>query len=219
MPVVYLVDVCGTIVRDDTTLGLLEWHFARRAKPLRRLAVRAIIARASPVRLAVAVIERLSGKHLTKLFLLGMLKGEEPDELSTSAQDYVRFLLAERKVEAIWSILENRPAGSRLVLVSGSIEPVVAALAKVLDAQYLSSTLGEAAGRLTGKLDWDLTARKPEALRARFGSELEGCRLVAISDNLSDRNLFEMAHERVIVVWKDKHRRAWSGFAGEMVKP
>lgn len=45
-PEVYVVDVCGTLVLEDTTLGLLRHHFARDAeRPLRAWLFNAVSSR------------------------------------------------------------------------------------------------------------------------------------------------------------------------------
>ena len=96
---VYVVDVCGTLVRDDTTLGLLRHHFARdRVRPLRYTLFRAMSARRSPVRLAIAVLEKLSDQHLLKHAAVRLLAGDRVEALNLSADEYAAQLLAQRRL-------------------------------------------------------------------------------------------------------------------------
>lgn len=67
----FITDVCGTLVYDDTTLGLLKQHFSQQPERRWRLPMlRALTAHRSPFRLGIAVIERLTGKHVLNTYLL-----------------------------------------------------------------------------------------------------------------------------------------------------
>ena len=79
---VYIVDVCGTLVRDDTTVGLLRYHFDRVDKRRWRIPMLQLLtAKLSPFRIGVAVIEKLSGRHVLKHLLVRMLRGNAANGL------------------------------------------------------------------------------------------------------------------------------------------
>lgn len=206
-----IVDVCGTLVRDDTTLGLLEWHF-RRVRGWRLWGLRLLASRRSPLRLAVAVAERISGQHLLKHLLVRWLKGDRPEDLAASAHGYASWLLTERRIRAVRNAMQGH-AGP-LVLASASLEPVVAALAKGLDARFVASTLEVSDGRYTGRYNKDLTGKKPQALRSLLGMDAFGESMV-ISDNLTDRGLLESAGVAYVVLHKPSHRVRWAGLEAE----
>lgn len=206
-----IVDVCGTLVRDDTTLGLLEWHF-RRGRRWRLHGLRLLTSRRSPMRLGFAVAERISGRHMLKHLLVRWLKGGRPEELAASANEYARWLLAERRTPAVCDAIQAH--GRPLVLASASLEPVVAALAAELGAQFVASTLELKDGRYTGRYGKDMTGKKRAALQELLGAEvLENS--VVISDNLTDRSLLEAASAAYVVLHRPEHRQRWTGMEAE----
>lgn len=209
---VYVVDVCGTLVQDDTTLGLLRHHFGRTtARPWRGKLLRALTAQRSPLRLGFALIEKISGRHVLKHVLVRMLKGDRLDALNGSAVEYASHLLDKRRVPGVWQRLGEPFSSGRVVLASASLEPVVAALAAATGARYVASTLEVRRGVLTGAYAQDLTGCKESALLGKFGAGVLAGQMCAISDNLSDRPLLEKASQACVVLHKPAHRSRWAG--------
>lgn len=209
---VYVVDVCGTLVRDDTTLGLLRHHFAHGgSRPGRYMLFRVMTARRSPLRLAFAVLEKLTGRHLLKHAAVRLLAGDPVDALNQSAAEYAARLLAHRRVASVWPLLGVPVQAGRVVLASASLEPVVAALASTMGVRHVASALGEQAGILTGHYVSDLTGRKEQALIEKYGREALDGQVCAISDNFSDRPLLEKATQAYVVLHRESHRQRWQG--------
>lgn len=204
-----ILDVCGTLFHGDTTIGLLTHHFTATGARSRLALIRASTARHSPLRLGIAVAERLSGRHLLKHRLIGLLRGVRVADLQASAESYADLLLREHKVGPVWTVIDRYPAATRRVLASASLEPVVAALAARLGADYVASELEARGGIYTGRLQRDLTGRKPAALHARFGPDLLAAQPVVISDNRSDAALLALAGKAYAVVHRARDRRRW----------
>lgn len=218
-PETYVVDVCGTLVVDDTTLGLVRHHFARDGKrPLRAWLVNAV---ATPRRLpwwGFAVAEKLTGQQLLKHFAVRLLAGERSEALDQSAREYARALLAERRIAPVWEVLEEPFAMGRVVLASSSLEPVVAALASLTGARYVASRLAQRDGRLTGRYATDLTGRKPQALVEKYGEALLEKPVGVVTDNASDRALVETASVAYIVLHRTAHRKRWLGIGANVIE-
>ncbi|MBB3188796.1 haloacid dehalogenase-like hydrolase [Halomonas cerina] len=218
-PELYVVDVCGTLVFDDTTLGLVRHHFARDGtRPLRAWLVNAV---ATPRRLpwwGVAVAEKLTGQQLLKHFAVRLLAGERSEALEQSAQEYAKRLLAERRIIPVWEMLEAPFATGRVVLASASLEPVVAALASLTGARYVASRLEQRDGRLTGSYATDLTGRKPQALVEKYGETLLENPVSVMTDNASDRALVERASVAYIVLHRAAHRKRWHGVGANVIE-
>lgn len=210
-----IVDVCGTLVRDDTTLGLLDWHFSRERR-WRLWGLRLLTARWSPLRLCVAVLERLTRRHLLKHFLVRGLRGSSLAGLEASAEGYAEWVLTHRRNHEVSALLDREPG--LLVLASASLEPVIMALAKRLDARYVGSSLEVLDGRYTGRYSRDLTGQKLPAIEALLGPvELAEC--LVVTDNLSDRSLIAQAGRAFVVVHKRRHRKHWEGLDVEYLVP
>lgn len=215
---VYVVDVCGTLVRDDTTAGLLAYHFKRTPeRPWRGALLLALTARRSPLRICFAVLEKLSGRHVLKHVLVGLLKGDSLDALNASAKEYARHLLDQRRVSNVWDRLAEPLESGRVVLASASLEPVVAALAAALGARHVASSLAAHHGVLTGAYTHDLTGCKESALTVKYGANVLSGQVCVISDNLSDRPLLEKAAQACVVLHKPAHRVRWSGLAAHFL--
>ena len=209
---VYVVDVCGTLVRDDTTIGLVRHHLARDGdRRIRYRLFRAMTARRSPVRLAFAVLEKLTGQHLLKHAVVRLLAGDRVESLNQSATEYAARLLAQRRVASVWPLIDSPVEARRVILASASLEPVVAALASTMGARYVASGLRQQAGILTGLYASDLTGRKEQALIEKYGHDVLAGQVCAISDNFSDRPLLAKAAKAYVVLHSESHRQRWQG--------
>ena len=207
-----VVDVCGTLFFEDTTIGLLRHHFGKtKSRPLRHILFNLMTARYSPMRLCLVVIEKLTSKHLLKHIVVGLLAGDRVEGLETSAIDYAEWLLNHGRIGSVWSVLNEEVQACQVILASSSLEPIVAALAKSLGASYVSSTLDEKDGVLTGCYGRDLTGCKEQALVAKFGPSILQKPMCVISDNLSDRSLLERASHAYVVLRREHYRHRWQG--------
>ncbi len=214
----YVVDVCGTLVRDDTTLGLLRHHFRRTGSRLGRAWLfDAMTHRRSPVWFGFAVAEKLSRRHLLKHCAARLLAGDTVESLRVSAEEYADWLLSERRVSAVWQRLDQLQVNGRVVLASASLAPVVGALANAMEVDYVASALEEKDGHLTGRYAQDLTGRKEEALVEKYGeSFLDGADYV-LTDNLTDRDLVKKAKRACVILHHPSHRERWGDVNAEFV--
>jgi phosphoserine phosphatase len=214
-----VVDVCGTLVRDDTTLGLLGHHFAQsQRQPWRCHVLRLLTARMSPARWAFVVLEKMTGRHWLKHVLVRLLAGDSASELDASGATYAKELLSHQRVAPVWKFIGQAAFPEQVILASASLEPVVKALAQVMGARYVASTLEVRAGVLTGRYIKDLTGRKEEAITQKFGADVMQQPFAAISDNLSDRPLLAKACHACVVLHRESHRARWMNLPADYVK-
>lgn len=215
----FVADVCGTLVRDDTTLGLLAHHFSQQPKRQWRLQfLRLMTERLSPFRLAVGLLERITGKHILKHVLVRMLNNDTVHSLESSAKSYAQWLLAERTVTSVWDVLTPAIQEHRVVLASASLQPVVSALAEQLGIKYVASELESQKGILTGRYKHDLTGLKIQALSDLIGTDLKKQKYHAISDNLTDRELLDGAQKAFVVLHHELHRKRWTGLSATYLR-
>jgi phosphoserine phosphatase len=209
-----IVDVCGTLVHDDTTLGLLRWHFARQSR-WRLWVLQCLTARWSPARFLVTVAEKVTGRHLLKHGLVRLLKDDAVVDVEKSALQYADWLLAHRRVASVAAVLANSVEQGVLVLASASLQPVVRALSSRLGVDYVASTLETVNGIHLGRYASDLTGRKMAALDARLPPGWRSAGYLAISDNLTDRDLLEGAAHAYVVLHAPRHRARWGDIQAE----
>lgn len=214
----HVVDVCGTLVRDDTTVGLLRFHLSRMANRwIRKLLFKALTLRYSPIRIAFALFEKVTGRQQFKRLLVRTLAGDRVNDLEESARLYARELLDTRRVMRVWTKLETVDPRDRILLASASLEPVVRALADAIGARFVASRLEQRHGVLTGHFAEDLTGKKREAIARKFGENFLAHRYVAYSDNISDKELLLAASSACVVLRRAGHRQRWQGVAAEFV--
>ena len=207
---VHIFDVCGTLFREDTTVGLLRWHLRRRGQTIKSLTLEALFSRRSPLNLLMRILERVSGRHLAKHLAIGLLAGEPLSELEASAQEYAGHLLQSKTVASVFErLLVAQRAKSQVILASASLEPLIRAVSQRLRVQGIGSQLGVSSGCLTGKLERDLTGRKVDALAEAFGADLFSGQAFGYSDNLSDLELLLKCDHRLVVLHGPRERSRW----------
>lgn len=208
---VAVFDVCGTLVKEDTTLGFLRFYFSQRGGRAQELILWAISERRSPLNLALRIIERFTRLHIAKRLALTLLKGQRKTELEHVARDYVQHLLRTGVVKPIIDEFElRRLDGARVILASASICVVISALADLLEVEYVSSQLAFEQGRCAGRLATDISGRKPEILNAFLGMGPETGYAYGYSDNFDDLELLRKCEYRTVVLRREFDRRRWT---------
>lgn len=215
----FITDVCGTLVYDDTTLGLLRVHFSQQPERQWRLPMlRALTAHLSPFRLGIAVIERLTGKHVLKHLLIRMMENDTVSSLELNAEVYAQWLLDNRKVPAVWDVITPAIKDKHIILASASLQPIVSALAKQLGVRFVASELESSNGVLTGRYKRDLTGLKLQALSDLIGHDLSSRFYDAISDNITDQELLSGAKRAYVVLHKASHKERWVGLNATYIR-
>ncbi|MGP5338179.1 haloacid dehalogenase-like hydrolase [Psychrobacter maritimus] len=215
----FITDVCGTLVYDDTTLGLLKQHFSQQPERQWRLqTLRILTANRSPFRLGIAVIERLTGKHVLKHLLVRMLKDDTVSSLELNAEVYAKWLLENRKVPSVWQVIAPAIKDKHIILASASLQPIVSALAKQLDVRFVASELESNDGILTGHYKRDLTGLKSRALSNLIGIDMIDSSYDAISDNLTDIELLRGAKRAYVILHKASHKERWVGLNATYIR-
>ena len=215
----FIADVCGTLVYDDTTLGLLRVHFSQQPERQWRLPMlRALTAHRSPFRLGIAVIECITDKHVLKHLLVRMLKDDTVSSLELNAGVYAQWLLDNRKVPDVWNVITPAIKDKHIILASASLQPIVSAMAKQLDVRFVASELESNEGVLTGRYKSDLTGLKLQALSDLIGHDPSSSFYDAISDNITDRELLIGARRAYVVLHKASHKERWAGLTATYIR-
>lgn len=212
-----VVDVCGTLFSEDTTLGLVRAHVARTGNPLKRVFLLAISTRFSPLYLAFILIEKVIGRHVFKHAIIFFLRGTTKQDLDLTAESYLDHLLKHKCQAAVWARL-RLCEDETLVLASASLRPFVASLAARLKCQYVASQLECDSGKYTGFLAVDITGEKINSLASIINAPPLGHIATVISDNLTDKSLLSCADKRVVVLNRVKDRVRWNGLEAEYLE-
>lgn len=158
-------DVDGTIVASD----IVRYGVAIRTQEMSSLARRAWTAAYLPRVAWLVALDRVSRERFQRSFyrIYGGMETAELDH--RSARLFDEFVRPRIRPQAAARIAHHREGGHRVVLVSGSVEPIVRSLARHLGVEdILAARLEAREGMLTGEIEGGPLAgeRKAEAVAA-----------------------------------------------------
>lgn len=184
MTAVLVVDVCGTLVRDNTT-----HEFLRRAPLgiLRRFRVKLLLSRPG------LALTRIITTSRYRRLLIRSLAGSPRASLIEAARRYAQFALRSNVRRSVLDrIASARANGMRVLLASASIDVVVESFAELLGADgFVATKLEYRAGVATGRIAHDTTGRKLADLRA--GGLIGDAEIEVITDDADDSDLLSSA--------------------------
>lgn len=177
-----LVDLCGTLLRENTTLGFVSHACPRGA--------RSLLCRLAGVR-PVARLSTVTGYDLSRRLLLLALRGRTRSDLHQAAAGYTAKALARLvNCKVLVEIKRAQSQSCKVLLATASIEPVACEVSRALDLDgFVSSSLAYRGGVCTGRLEEDLLGNKWQALVRDHGLR-ETDEVSLYTDNDDDLDLF-----------------------------
>jgi phosphoserine phosphatase len=130
--------------------------------------------------------------------LIGLFAGFSLEEFRVVSEWVVEHhLWPKRKAHVIAELEKYKLERARLILVSGTYQPVLEAFAARLNAEAIGSPLEVMNGKLTGRLAGPINVgtQKVSSLKAAGLSSLEA----AFGDTLADSSMLEMARKPVVI--------------------
>ena len=180
-----VVDLCGTIVRRNTTHDFMRHFVPGLAR--RRVAL-LILSRAG------GFLFRFFTPGLQRKCLVACLRGVDRSELERLGLEYARSTLAlHPRKDVLDRIRLAQQQGVPVVLASASLDFIVAGFARALgvDAAVSTQLVYRNSQQCHGRIERDSTGRKLELLREYVGSgDLE---FEVITDNPEDSDLMAVA--------------------------
>ena len=215
-PNLVIFDLCDTLYDVNTTVGFIQQYQSRRRLKGIERTLRRWTSKSSPSFYLGAITHRLFGMDIARRRIIAALAGEPKASLVEAAQDYARNILPSHENRPLHDRLKNHlAAGDRVMLLSNSIDLVVAEIALMLGVEWRASKLGFDGERCTGKLERDFTGRKSSAIR----DLIESARKIYVyTDNQSDRDLIAIADFATIVIPHGRTDVAWGGSRCDYVR-
>lgn len=186
MKKILVVDLCGTVVYENTTQGFLRQ--ARLPLPWRMLADLLLS------RISTFPAHRFDCEQLHRKALIACLRGLPRFDLLRQAEEYARSALSSRaRLDVLRRIKAAQDEGVRVVLASASLDFIVEGFAKALFAESAVSTrlMYRADDRCVGRIAVDSTGRKLVLLNEYVKSSEFG--FDVITDNAEDTDLMQAA--------------------------
>ncbi|MCR6722496.1 MAG: haloacid dehalogenase-like hydrolase [Chitinophagaceae bacterium] len=200
-------DICDTLFFMNTSFDFLNFCVRTEKLPAGKRRMHAVfLNRRSPAFWLLAIINKLTIKDLHRTIAVKLLKGQKKENVQKWATEFVSGELCENKVEPVFTAIASR--NTELILASASFDVVVESVAKMLNARYICTELETSNGILTGKMTFDATGKKLQALVEKHHIDPSHIKL-AISDNHSDRELLKIAKEAIAVCYTKEDEIFW----------
>ncbi len=211
-----IFDLCDTLYDANTTVDFIDHYQSLHQDQAIGRTLRQWSSKTSLRFYLGALAQRLFGLDLARQRIVGALAGEPKSQLAEAAADYARNPLPARANKLLHDRLNAHLAsGDQVVLLSSSLDLVVAEIAAVLGVAYRASKLGFDGDRCTGRLELDLTGRKAAAVRDLIE---RAASIWVYTDNRSDRDLVAIADRATIVVPRGKADVRWGGHRCEYIR-
>lgn len=190
---VFLVDICGTIFKSNTTFDFVKYMYGN------KLRVKFFFS--LPYRIYNRIMDKLFHKEPLRRNLIAILKGNTIAELEQQAESFYTDYLKSCENEEVINIIEKmRQQGMKLVIVSATISPIAKVVARHLKIDtWLSTILSYSdSGICVGTIRRDLLKDKKSALSdIGLNAPYEGI----ITDNYSDKGLIELSEIPFLVTY------------------
>lgn len=210
---VFLIDICGTIFRSNTTFDFLSYFFSQK----HWYKILSICRGTRILIIANAILMRILKMDILRYWAISHLKGMTSKKLATMADEFYNKYLKNCINEEVIQIIEKCKADNKeLVIVSATLDCIAETVAKNLGiANVYSSQMAFENDRFCGHLKIDLLQKKYKVLTANgvmppyWG---------IITDNYSDKKLIENSKQAFLVQYANKPNRWESLLKGLKVK-
>lgn len=218
---VFVFDVCDTLFYSNTTFDFLRFVLAQRGSTGKQAVLKLVSAKWSPLFVGLVAWQKATGGDPVKAVALQLLAGIPRAELYELGRRFVAEFLPARRIARTHELLAGlAQTQTRVVLLSASLDPVIAALAAALGSiEFVSSRLEyDAQGICTGRLQQELTGQKQAALQTLLTNKGEPLRLAVATDNFTDHGLVSQAAIRYVVVHNAAAKQFWQGLNPEFIE-
>ena len=209
---VFVFDVCDTLFYSNTTFDFLRFVLQQQGATAKQTLLKSLTTRWSPLFVGLAVWQKALGGDPIKAVALRLLAGTPKAELYALGRRFVAEFLPARRIARSHELLAGLAATTtRVILLSASLDPVIAALAEALGPiEFVSSQLEyDKHGHATGRLVRELTGQKQHALQQLVANQAEPVRLAVATDNFTDLELVTQAQVRYVVVHSAAAKQFW----------
>jgi len=218
---VFVFDVCDTLFYSNTTFDFLRFVLAQRGSGSKQTVLKLLSAKWSPLFVGLVAWQKVAGGDPVKAAALRLLAGISRAELYELGRRFVAEFLPARRIARTHELLAGlAQTQTRVLLLSASLDPVIAALAEALGpVEFVSSQLEyDIQGNCTGRLQQELTGKKQDALQMLLTGQQKPARLAVATDNFTDHSLVSQAQVRYVVVHNAAAKQFWQGLNPEFIE-
>ncbi|HIF9244531.1 TPA: HAD-IB family phosphatase [Photobacterium damselae] len=194
-----IFDVCGTIVKENTTFYFLEESF----KDSKRLKIRKFFF----IKIINKIIMKLFGIDLVKIYSLRLLKGIKKEELRCK---FDKIKGETNKVDVVFDMLKNAQENKNtdIVLLSASLDFIIEVLSADYGInEYYSSVLKYDCNSICkGQMSNDILLSKHKIvkrLKRRYDH------IVMVTDNKTDLESCKLCDDFVSICYSPSDVKFW----------
>jgi len=193
----FLIDICGTIYRSNTTFDFMEFWFSD-VRWFNRLM---LIKKHKTVGFINAIIFRIFGLDLIRSYVISHLKGLTEHQLKEMTEKFYDSFLSQVINSNVMEIINTkREAGYRLVIVSATLDCIAKEVAMKLNIlEQFSSELEYKNGICTGRLKTDWLSSKLKNLQNR---NVDLSNIEVITDNYDDTDIIGVSVHAYLVQYE-----------------
>lgn len=199
-------DVDGTLYDVNTLYGFLERYHAGQSWTKYTFFR---LSRSLPGKVFWFLLTKLTRCELFRELAFRSLRGTLVACVANACREYVAEVLPQRERVNIMGLLQHyRKEGCRVVLVSGSAQPIIEEIGRILRVDAcLAVELDAVDGHYTGQLTRDIRGRKLDVLRKAYPHLKD---FVVVTDNKEDLEIVRAASQ-AWVISKPKNKSWWEG--------
>ena len=183
MRVLLIIDICGTLVKENTTHAFIKFiSLSWQERAVYSLAMSHLMG----------LITDCLHIDLRRRMLVRILKGMSQEYLYKAAEEYAKKSLLNQGNEFILSEI-SKHKNSTICLASASLDPIVSAFAKLIKADcFVASQLAyDSNGLCKGYISDDATGRKWELITRNCKINVNHHFVKTYTDNSEDIDLIE----------------------------
>tara|TARA_B100000886_G_scaffold339353_1_gene304590 strand:- start:3761 stop:4468 length:708 start_codon:yes stop_codon:yes gene_type:complete len=214
----FLIDICGTYVRENTTFGLIKKHFPKNT--FKGIYIRIFLNKYSPFRIFVLCLEKITKKDILKKILISSIRGVKVSSLNITATNYAKELIFKRnKVDYLVNhYIQKYKKKCKPIFASSSIEPIVKKISSLEKIPFISSQLEVNGDTYTGRICSDIKGQKKSEIYKKFNINLDESKYFLITDNKTDFNMFNNSLLTIFIVRGKKKPFQKSIMANKKIK-
>lgn len=202
-------DICHTLYKSNTTFDFFRYLINKRKLSFnKRVYFGLITSKFSPFFWLLAVNGKIFKVDIFKTLVVRLLKSLEVEKVEKWADEFFVNYLQLRTIKPTITILKKFDF-SEVILISATLYPVAKSIAKHLGIKnYIATELEVKDNKYTGKISFELSGKKLEALYSLKKEEVPID--IVITDNFTDHTLMAAAKNKYAVCYNRKQIKFWS---------
>lgn len=204
---IILFDICGTLYKSNTTYDFLLYYFkTTNSKKLKSFKCNFTI----PFRVFYKFLNILNADYFIRQKLIKYIEAEPIETVQKIAKKFVEEILINQQIAFTHNQYNKslNTEGNKVILISASIDPIVAAIANELKTDdYFSTLLETKNDKFTGNIKEEMQGNKLEMFENIYNKDVS--KITFYTDNKEDLPLALKA-DKVFILSSKNNKGFWT---------